>query len=115
MERARQILADVEAMKSDVAEVGRGAAGVLRIGFAGTATYRLMPELVRVARERLPLVRLQIYRELLTPQMEARLLENRLDEPILRPRVQPSELSTEELPQSRLPAVLHRQHPLADA
>src|SRR5690625_7229324 len=37
MERARQILADVEAMKSDVAEVGRGAAGVLRIGFAGTA------------------------------------------------------------------------------
>lgn len=114
MERARQILADVEAMKSDVAEVGRGAAGVLRIGFAGTATYRLMPEIVRVARERLPLVRLQISGELLTPQMEAGLLENRLDAAILRPPVQSSELSTEEIQQSRLVAVLHRQHPLAE-
>ena len=53
MERARQILADVEATEIDVAEVGRGAAGVLRLGVSGTATYRLMPEVVRVARERL--------------------------------------------------------------
>lgn len=114
MERARQILADVEATKSDVAEVGRGAAGVLRIGFAGTATYRLMPEIVRVARERLPLVRLQISGEMLTPQMEAALLENRLDAAILRPPVQSSELSTEEIQQSQLVAVLHRQHKLAE-
>src|SRR5690625_957402 len=57
LERARQILADVEATKTDVAEVGRGAAGVLRVGFSGTATYRLMPEIVRIALERLTLVR----------------------------------------------------------
>ncbi len=49
LERARQILADVEATTTDVAEVGRGAAGVVRLGFSGTATYRLMPEIVRLA------------------------------------------------------------------
>lgn len=114
MKRARQILADVEAAKTDVAEIGRGAAGVLRVGFAGTATYRLMPEIVRVARERFPLVRLQISGEMLTPQMEEALLENRLDAAILRPPVQSTEISLEEIQQSRLVVALNRQHPLAD-
>lgn len=115
MERARQILAEVEATAFDVAEVGRGAAGVLRVGFAGTATYRLMPEIVRVARERMPLVRLQISGEMLTPQMEEALLENRLDAAILRPPVHSSELTIDEIQQTKLVAVLHRQHPLAAA
>lgn len=115
MKRARQILADVEAAKTDVGEIGRGAAGVLRVGFSGTATYRLMPEIVRVARERFPLVRLQISGEMLTPQMEEGLLENRLDTAILRPPVQSPEISLEEIQQSRLVVALNRQHPLADS
>ena len=113
MERARQILAEVEATKHDVAEVGRGAAGILRVGFAGTATYRLMPEIVRVARERMPLVRLQVAGEKLTPEMEEALLENRLDVAILRPPVQSSEISIDEIQQTRLVAVLPQQHHLA--
>src|SRR5699024_4126200 len=115
MKRARQILADVEATKTDVGEIGRGAAGVLRVGFSGTATYRLMPEIVRVARERFPLVRLQISGEMLTPQMEEGLLENRLDAAILRPPVQSTEISLEEIQESRLVVALNRQHPLADS
>lgn len=113
MERARKILAEVEATINDVAEVGRGAAGVLRIGFSGTATYRLMPEIVRAARERMPLVRLQISGEMLTPKMEEALLENRLDAAILRPPVQSGDIMIDEVQQTRLVAVLHRQHPLA--
>src|SRR5699024_6031716 len=57
VERATQILADVDSTVTAVAVVGRGAAGVLRIGFCGTSTYRLMPELVRLARHRPPNVR----------------------------------------------------------
>lgn len=113
MERARQILADVEATEIDVAEVGRGAAGVLRLGFSGTATYRLMPEVVRVARERLPLVRLQIAGEMLTPQMEEALLENRLDIAVLRPPVRSAELELDQIQASRLVVALHRNHALA--
>lgn len=114
MERARQILAEVEATRTDVAEVGRGAAGVLRVGFSGTATYRLMPEIVRVARERFPLVRLQISGEMLTPQMEEALLENRLDAAILRPPVQSADLSIDPIQESRIVVALNRQHPLAN-
>ena len=113
LERTRQILADVEAAKTDVAEIGRGAAGVLRLGFSGTATYRLMPEIVRVARERLPLVRLQISGEMLTPRMEEALLENRLDAAILRPPVRSAELELDELRASRLVVALPQRHPLA--
>lgn len=113
LERTRQILADVEAAKTDVAEIGRGAAGVLRLGFSGTATYRLMPEIVRVARERLPLVRLQISGEMLTPKMEEALLENRLDAAILRPPVRSAELELDELQASRLVVALPQRHPLA--
>lgn len=113
VERARQILADIEAAEFDVAEIGRGAAGVLRIGFSGTATYRLMPEIVRLAQTELPNVRLQISGELLTPQMEAALLENRLDLAILRPPVQSAELDVDELEQTSLVAVLPIDHPLA--
>ena len=113
LERARQILADVEATTTDVAEVGRGAAGVLRIGFSGTATYRLMPEIVRLAGKHLPLVRLQISGEMLTPAMEERLLENRLDAAVLRPPVRSAELELDDIRDSELVVALPLHHPLA--
>lgn len=113
MERARQILADLEAAEFDVAEVGRGAAGVLRVGFSGTATYRLMPEILRLAQSELPNVRLQISGEMLTPQMETALLENRLDVAILRPPVQSTEIAIDEIEQTPLTVVLPLNHRLA--
>ncbi len=33
----------LEVLESDVQQVGAGAVGVIRVGFTGTATYRLMP------------------------------------------------------------------------
>src|SRR5699024_5312637 len=56
---------------------------------------------------------LQISGEMLTPEMEEALLENRLDAAILRPPVQSSELSVDEVQQTRLVVALHRNHPLA--
>ncbi|GAA1638568.1 MULTISPECIES: LysR substrate-binding domain-containing protein [Brevibacterium] len=111
MDRARQLLSDVEAAEFDVAEVGRGAAGVLRVGFSGTATYRLMPEVVRRAQTELPNVRLQISGEMLTPQMENALLENRIDIAVLRPPVQSGELILDEFEQTPIVAILPMNHP----
>ena len=113
VERATQILADVDSTAIDVAEVGRGAAGVLRVGVAGTATYRLMPEIVRIARHRLPRVRLQVVGEMLTPQMEEALLENRVDAAIIRPPVASAELRLDEFEQTPLVVALPKDHPLA--
>lgn len=113
MDRARQILSDLEATSFDVAEVGHGTAGVLRVGFSGTATYQLMPEIVRLARDELPNVRLQISGEMLTPQMESALLENRLDVAVLRPPVRSEEIYYTELEDTSLIAALPSSHPLA--
>lgn len=113
VERARQILADVDSASTDVAEVGRGAAGVLRLGFSGTATYRLMPEIVRLARHRMPNVRLQVVGEMLTPQMEEGLLENRLDAAIIRPPIASHDLRLDEFEQTPLVVALPKDHPFA--
>ncbi|GAA4780069.1 LysR substrate-binding domain-containing protein [Citricoccus nitrophenolicus] len=113
LERTRQILADVDALTQDVREVGDGAAGVLRVGFVGSATYRVMPALVQLARSELPGVRLHVMGEMLTPQIEQSLLENRLDAAVLRPPVQSSELLLDTLEGDSLVVALPAHHRLA--
>jgi DNA-binding transcriptional LysR family regulator len=113
LERARQILADVEALAKDVREVGAGAAGVLRVGFVGSATYRVMPAVVQLARRELPGVRLHVMGEMLTPQIEQGLLENRLDIAVLRPPVQSPELLLDALEGDSLVVALPAHHRLA--
>lgn len=113
LERARQILADVDALSQDVKEIGDGAAGVLRVGFVGSATYRVMPALVQLARRELPGVRLHVMGEMLTPQIEQGLLENRLDAAVLRPPVQSSDLMLDTLEGDSLVVALPAHHRLA--
>ncbi|MGC5048380.1 LysR substrate-binding domain-containing protein [Micrococcus porci] len=113
LERTRSLLADLASLEHDVREVGRGAAGVLRVGFVGSATHRLMPALVQRARAELPGVRLQITGTMLTPQLEEALLENRLDVALLRPPVRASELSLETVEEHRLILAVPADHPLA--
>ncbi len=114
LERSRQILADVEALRHDVREIGAGAAGVLRVGFVGSATYRVMPALVQLARQELPGVRLHVTGEMLTPQIEQGLLENRLDAAVLRPPVESSDLVLDALAGDQLAVALPATHRLAD-
>lgn len=113
LERARQILADVESLEKDVREVGAGAAGVLRVGFVGSATYRVMPTIVQLARQELPGVRLHVMGEMLTPNIEQGLLENRLDVAVLRPPVQSAELVLDPLEGDSLVVALPATHPRA--
>ncbi|QCU79017.1 LysR family transcriptional regulator [Citricoccus sp. SGAir0253] len=113
LERARQILADVESLEKDVREVGAGAAGVLRVGFVGSATYRVMPAVVQLARRELPGVRLHVMGEMLTPNIEQGLLENRLDVAVLRPPVQSPEVTLDALEGDSLLVALPAGHRLA--
>ena len=90
--RGRRILEDMEELEASVVRVAAGAAGVLRVGFSGSATYRLMPHIVREAHERMPGLDLIVQGEMLTPEMETALDEHRLDLAILRPPVRASDL-----------------------
>lgn len=113
LDRSRQLLTDLASIEHDVREVGRGAAGILRVGFVGSATYRLMPAIVRAARDAMPGVRLQITGEKITPALEDALLENRLDVAVLRPPVRAAELTLTPVEAGRLLLAVPAGHRLA--
>lgn len=87
LDRGRRIINEVEALKADVYQVGQGATGVLRVGFSGSATYGVMPGVVRRAKSTMPGLSLALHGEMLTPAMEEGLRDHTLDAALLRPPV----------------------------
>ncbi|MFF1383540.1 LysR substrate-binding domain-containing protein [Arthrobacter sp. NPDC058288] len=87
LDRGRQIVNDVATLQADVYQVGRGATGVLRVGFSGSATYGVMPQVARLAKQLLPGLSLALHGEMLTPSMETGLRNGTLDAALLRPPV----------------------------
>ena len=114
LERGRRILDDLEALAGDVALVGEGLQGVLRVGFTGSATYGLMPRVVREASEHLPGIALSVSGELLTPQIEIGLLEHRLDVALLRPPVVSDDIRYVPTLRERIVAALPVGSPLTE-
>ena len=111
--RGTRLLADLDALEHDVREIGQGAAGTLRVGFVGSSTYRLMPEIVRRMTAAFPAVRLQITGELLTPHAEQALQEGRLDVAVLRPPVKSEDIALQPLATNTLVLAVPRSHRLA--
>ncbi|POA75063.1 LysR family transcriptional regulator, partial [Pseudomonas sp. FW305-E2] len=62
-----------------------GEEGVIRLGFIGSATYELMPALSRSLQADLPMLQVELKGEMLSPEVEAALVERRLDLGVLRP------------------------------
>lgn len=114
LDRGRRFVEELEALESDVAHVGAGATGVIRAGFTGTATYRLMPVIVQAARRRHPGLRITVQGEMLTPQMEAALEDGRLDVAVLRPPVRSSDVELKFLEQDELVVALPADSELAE-
>jgi DNA-binding transcriptional LysR family regulator len=114
LDRGRALLQELDALVEDVQQVGAGATGVIRVGFTGTATYRLMPGIVQAARRTLPGLRITVQGEMLTPQMEAALEEGLLDVAVLRPPLRSGELALRLLEQDQLVAALPADSPLAE-
>jgi DNA-binding transcriptional LysR family regulator len=114
LERARDILAAVDAAIDDARRAARGEYGRLAVGFTGSCTYEMLPALAAALREELPGVVLDLQGELLTPAQVSRLLDGTLDLGLLRPPVHVRDLCTEMLRSEPLIAVLPESHPLAD-
>ncbi|MCT2020861.1 LysR family transcriptional regulator [Kocuria marina] len=113
LDRGRQIINEVETLKADVYQVGNGATGVLRVGFSGSATYSVMPRLVRHAKEQLPGVSLTLQGEMLTPAMEAGLRDHTLDAAILRPPVASQDIEYRIVSREELVVAMPSDSPLA--
>src|SRR6266568_3921911 len=66
---------------------GQGHLGRLALAFTGSATYELMPLLVRAYTQRFPNVTLEVRSEMLTPAQVGGLLEGSITVGLLRPPV----------------------------
>lgn len=113
LDRARAILAEVDAAGRDVASIAAGRLGRLAIGLTGSATYQWLPQLAWALRAELPLVDLDLKGEMLTPSQVDALLAGTLDLGLLRPPVRNAELEIQILRHEPLIAVIPQTHPLA--
>jgi DNA-binding transcriptional LysR family regulator len=115
LDRARQILADVDDAVEDTKRAARGEVGRLSIGFTGSATYALLPKIAAALREALPDVDLRLHGEMLTPAQVEALVDCTIDLAFLRPPVRRRDLVVEVLRREPLIAVLPAGHRLAKA
>jgi DNA-binding transcriptional LysR family regulator len=113
LERARDIIAAVDAAVDDARRAARGELGRLSIGFTGSATYALLPAVATAVRRELPGVELTLSGEMLTPAQVDGLLDGTIDLAILRPPVQRRELEMQVVRRERVIAVLPADHRLA--
>ena len=111
LERARVILAGVDAAGEEAVLVADGRIGRVAIGFTGSATYELLPSLSRRLRLQSPNLELDLRGELLTPSQVTGLLDRTLDVGFLRPPVRVPEIDLHPLRREPLVVVLPESHP----
>ncbi|MFF0144142.1 LysR family transcriptional regulator [Amycolatopsis sulphurea] len=122
LQRARALLTDAETAADDARKAAAGQLGSLSVGFTGSATYELLPTLVRAYADRYPDVTLEVHSDMVTPRQTEQLLDGRLSVGVLRPPVTVPGLAVETIRHepvvailaSRHPATVHRSLDLAD-
>lgn len=108
------ILDAVESAGSQARRIAEGQEGHLTIGCVGSATYSLLPQLVRTLRDELPGVEVAVRGEMLAPELLSALEERRIDLALLRPPVTGTDAVIEPIRSDRLIVALPDSHRLAD-
>jgi DNA-binding transcriptional LysR family regulator len=113
LERAVTILDAVDDATELAQRVAGGSAGRLVIGCVGSATYSLLPALVRALREALPGVEVNVRGEMLAPAQISALVAGEIDLALLRPPVEHPAVQVETIRSDRLLVALPDGHPLS--
>jgi DNA-binding transcriptional LysR family regulator len=115
-ERALEVLATVDRTMDDLAMLAAGRAGRVRIGFVGTATYDVLPQVALRVRAELPDLELDVRGEWLGPALLDAVRDGELDLAVLRPGPTAlDDLIVDIMREEPLIAVLPSGHPLASA
>lgn len=112
--RARRMMAELDAMVSDVVAMRREVRGRVRLGMIGTTGRWLVPKLFARLKERHPQVQLTVADGTNTT-LEPQLLAGQLDLAVVTMPVQAEELSASPLFEEDLVLVVASDHPLASA
>jgi DNA-binding transcriptional LysR family regulator len=112
LERSYLVLAQLEQAIAVTQRIGRGEVGRLAIGFVDSATYTVLPEILRIFREQFPAVELRLH-EMTTAQQIQALHHKQVDIGIVRSAISESGLSVECLLQESLVLALPETHPFS--
>ncbi len=110
--RARRILNEVDALRSDVESLGEEITGQVRAGVIGSTARWLVLPLVRAMRDRHPRVRLIVV-EASTTSLAPQVAGGQLDLGVLNLPVDDPDLVTEPLFEEDVVLVVRNDHPLA--
>ncbi len=114
LNRANQILIQVDDACEEAKRVHKGQSGELKLGFAGLVTFDLLPFILKVYREHYPNVKI-VLRHLPTVEQVNGLLEEEIDVGILIPPIESVSLDLEVLRKESFIVALPKSHPLAQS
>lgn len=112
LERSYGVLAQLEQAIEVTQRIGQGEVGRLAFRFVDSATYTLLPDILRAFREQFPAVELRLH-ELTTAQQIHALYHNQIDVGVVRSAIIEPGLSTECVLQESLVLALPQTHPLS--
>ncbi|MET4127138.1 LysR substrate-binding domain-containing protein [Roseovarius sp. MBR-6] len=96
LERGKSILAQLEDTRLEVRRLGQGAEGRLRIGFVGSATYGILPMIIRSYRAHYPEVNLSL-NPMNNAELHRALVARELDVVFARPTLKDPEFLSKHL------------------
>jgi DNA-binding transcriptional LysR family regulator len=101
LQRGNSILAQMEDTRLEVRRLGQGAEGRLRIGFVGSATFGILPNIIKSFRANYPEVNLSLI-PMNNAQLHRALVSREIDVAFARPALQDAEFVTRELLEEKL-------------
>lgn len=84
LERSRSILSQLEDAKLEVRRIGRGATGRLRVGFVGSATFGILPNIIKTFRAAYPELAMSLI-PINNAQLHRALIRREIDVAFTRP------------------------------
>lgn len=101
LQRGKTILAQLEDTQLEVRRLGQGAQGRLRIGFVGSATFSILPNIIRSYRANYPEVNLSLV-PMNNAELHRALVSRELDVAFARPALKDPEFLTKHLMEEKL-------------
>lgn len=96
LERSKSILEQLDDTRLEVRRLGQGAEGRLRIGFVGSATYGILPSIIKSFRATYPMVNMNLI-PLNNAQLQRQLVARMIDVAFARPVLRDSEFAAKQL------------------
>lgn len=97
----------------DTQRTHNGEIGTLKVGFVGSATYDILPVILRDFRKQFPFVKIQLY-EMSSPKQIQALCEEEIDVGVLRPPVKEKSLQIETVSTSPCVLAVPEHHPILE-